>query len=107
MCIKIDVLLSIIQVVRVWCGILVSATGHINNGGMLKCSVAGIQNTTMQTGEWNMVTEVIQNCTAEYNMLHCSIGYRKATESHTVNTSLVMMTKCLMAYYFSSTKCRC
>ena len=51
MCIKINVLFSIIRVVRVWCGILVSAAGLINNGGMIECLVAMIQNTTMQTGE--------------------------------------------------------
>ena len=32
------------------CGILVSAAGFINNGGMLECSVAGIQYTTVQNG---------------------------------------------------------
>ena len=50
MCINIDVLFSIIQVKRVWCGMLVSATGIINNGGMFECLMAGIQNATMQTG---------------------------------------------------------
>ena len=29
------------------CGILVSAAGFINNDGMLECSVAGIQYTTV------------------------------------------------------------
>ena len=47
MCIEIDVLFSIIRVVRMWCGILVSAAGFINNGGMFKFSMAGIQNTTV------------------------------------------------------------
>ena len=35
MCIDIEMLFSIIRVVRMWCGILVSAAGFINNGGML------------------------------------------------------------------------
>ena len=26
-----------------WCGILVSAAGFINNGGMFECAMAGIQ----------------------------------------------------------------
>ena len=47
MCIKIDVLFSIIHAVIVWCGILVSAAGHISNGGMFECSMAAIQNATM------------------------------------------------------------
>ena len=33
-------LFSIIRVVRMWCGILVSAAGFTNNGGMFECSVA-------------------------------------------------------------------
>ena len=49
MCIKIDVFLSSIRGVRMWCGILVSAASFINNGGMFECSVAGIQTTTMLT----------------------------------------------------------
>ena len=36
-------LFSIFRVVRMWCGILVSAAGFINNGGMFECSMAGIQ----------------------------------------------------------------
>ena len=40
-------LFSIIRVVRMGCGIMVSAAGFINNGGMLECSVAGIQYTTV------------------------------------------------------------
>ena len=47
MCIDIEMLFSIIRVVRVWCGILVSAAGFIDNGGMLECLVAGIQTTTV------------------------------------------------------------
>ena len=47
MCIEIDVLFSIIRVVRMWCGILVSAAGFINNGGMFECSMAGIKHTTV------------------------------------------------------------
>ena len=47
MCIKKDVLFSIIQDVRVWCGILVSAAGFNNNGGMFEYSMAGIHNTTV------------------------------------------------------------
>ena len=47
MCNEIGMLFSIIRVVRVVCGILVSAAGFIDNGGMLECSVAGIQTTTV------------------------------------------------------------
>ena len=47
MCIKIGVLFSIIRVVRVWCGILVSAAGFINNGCSFECSMAVLQNKTM------------------------------------------------------------
>ena len=47
MCITIGVLFSIIQVVRVWFGILVSAAGFINNRSTLKDSVAGLQNETV------------------------------------------------------------
>ena len=47
MCIDIEMLFSIIQVEKVWCGILVSAAGFINNGGMQECSVAGIQTKTV------------------------------------------------------------
>ena len=39
------------------CGILVSAAGFINNGGMLECSVAWIQYTTMQNGWWDMMNQ--------------------------------------------------
>ena len=49
--INIDVLFSIIRVVGVWCGMLVSAGGFINNGGMFDCLMAGIQNTTVCTGK--------------------------------------------------------
>ena len=47
MCIKIDVLFSIIRVVRVWCGMLVSAAGIMKNGGMFEPLKAGIQYATM------------------------------------------------------------
>ena len=47
MCIKIDVLLNIIRVVRVWCDILVSAAGFIKDGGMFEYSEAGIHITTL------------------------------------------------------------
>ena len=43
MCDDIKMLFSIIRVVRMWCGILVSAAGFINNVDMMKCSMAGIQ----------------------------------------------------------------
>ena len=44
MYIKIGVLFSIIRLVRVWCGILVSAAGLIDNGCSFKWSVAELQN---------------------------------------------------------------
>ena len=47
MSINIDVLFSIIRVVGVWCGILVSEIGFIINGGMFDCLMAEIQNTTV------------------------------------------------------------
>ena len=47
MCITIDVLFSIIRVVREWCGILVSAAGFHDNGCSLESSVAGLQNKTV------------------------------------------------------------
>ena len=43
MCNEIEMLFILIRVVWMWCGILVSAAGFINNGGMFECSVAGIQ----------------------------------------------------------------
>ena len=43
MCGKIGVLFSIIDVVRIWCSILVGAAGFINNGCRIECSVAGFQ----------------------------------------------------------------
>ena len=43
MCNVIKMLFSIIRMVRMWCGILVSAAGFITNGGMFECSVALIQ----------------------------------------------------------------
>ena len=52
MCIKIDVLFSIIQVVRVQCGKLVSAAGSINNGGMFECLVSGVHYTTIKMERW-------------------------------------------------------
>ena len=47
MCIKIGVLFSIIGVMAVWCDILVSAAGFINNGCSINCSMAGLQNKTV------------------------------------------------------------
>ena len=43
MCSKIDVLFSIVRVVRMCSGILVDAAGFINNGCRFECSVAGFQ----------------------------------------------------------------
>ena len=51
MCTKLDVLFSIIRVVGVWCDILVSAAGFINNGCSYECSMAGLQNKTVYTGK--------------------------------------------------------
>ena len=45
--IKVDVFFNNNEVVRVWCGILVSAAGFINNDGMFECLVAEIQYTTV------------------------------------------------------------
>ena len=45
MCIEIDVLFSIIRVVRMWCGILVSAAGFINNGGTQYVNLCGSVHT--------------------------------------------------------------
>ena len=47
MCIKIGALVSVIQVVRVWCDIVVSAAVSINNGCRFECSVAGLQDKAM------------------------------------------------------------
>ena len=47
MCITIGMLFSIIRVVRVWCGILVSAAVSIDNGCSFECSVAVLQNKTV------------------------------------------------------------
>ena len=44
MFIEISVLFSIIRVVRVWCGILISAAGLIDNDCSFEWSMAGIQN---------------------------------------------------------------
>ena len=52
MCIKIGMLFSIIRLVKVWCGILVSAADLIDNGFSFECSVAGLQNKAVWTGEW-------------------------------------------------------
>ena len=49
MCVKINVLFSIIRVMKVYCGTLVGAAGFINNGGMFQCETEAIQNTTVQT----------------------------------------------------------
>ena len=43
MCINIGVLFGIIQVVRVWCDIIVGAADIINNGGNLKYTVTGFK----------------------------------------------------------------
>ena len=69
MCIKNDVLFSIIQVVRVCCGMLVGAAGIISNGGMFKCLMAAIQDTTMQTVGWSTICECKCKCSAGYNLL--------------------------------------
>ena len=45
------------------CGILVSAAGFINNGGMLECSVAGIQYITVWNGWWDTMCESMRKCT--------------------------------------------
>ena len=70
MCTKTDVLFSIDRVVRVWCGMLDSTAGFLNNGGMFEWSVAGIQNTTVKNGVWNTIYESIAKCTHKHHMLY-------------------------------------
>ena len=59
MCINIDVLFSINQVVRALCDMLVSAAGFINNDGRLKCWVAGLQKNAVWNKRWVKVCEVV------------------------------------------------
>ena len=47
MCIEIGALFGVIQVVRGWCDIVVSAAVSINNGCRFECSVAGLQDKAM------------------------------------------------------------
>ena len=48
--------------VIVWCGILVSAGGFIKNGGMFKCSVAGIEIIMVYTEVWTTISESTVKC---------------------------------------------
>ena len=70
MCNNIDVLFSIIRVERVWCGMLVSAAGFINNGDMFEYLPAGIQNTIMSIEDWGMVCEAIGKCTHGHTLFY-------------------------------------
>ena len=70
MSINIDVLFSIIRVVKVWCGISVSTAGFINNGGMFEFLVEKIQNKTVQTGRGGTICEYIRMCTHDHNLLY-------------------------------------
>ena len=69
MCNEIEMLFSIIRVVRMWCGILVSAAGFITNGGMFECSVAGIQNTTVYNKNTPIIRESMGKCTHGHSLL--------------------------------------
>ena len=51
-----------------WCGILISAAGFNNNGGMLECSMAEIELTTIITGEWGTICESKKKCTICLNV---------------------------------------
>ena len=50
MCIDIDVLFSNIEVVRMWCDVMVSTAGYINNGGRVESSVARPNTRAVWTG---------------------------------------------------------
>ena len=69
MCIKIGMLRSIIRLVRVWCGILVSAAGFIDYGCSFECLVVGIQNKAVYANVWDTICESMGECTQVYNCI--------------------------------------
>ena len=59
-CINIGVLFNIIQVMRVWYGIMINLAALTNDSRMLNCLLAAFQGMEAQTGGWGTVCESME-----------------------------------------------